>query len=65
MAQDPNLTKFKRHLTNARREMRRAVERASEVDLRRGHYAEARRRAQSVRDAADELLRSLDPSDAD
>lgn len=54
------LTKYKRHLSNARREMRTAVERASKVDLREGHRAEAVRRAKAAQDAAEELVRYLE-----
>jgi hypothetical protein len=57
--QPEELRKFKRHLSAARREVRRAVERAAEVDLRPGHVAEARRRAEVVRDEADALVRAL------
>jgi hypothetical protein len=51
---------MKRNLSTARRELRRAVERAAGVDLLPGHLAEARRRAQAVRDAADELIATVE-----
>lgn len=57
---DPELVKLKRNLSTARRELRRAVERATGVDLLPGHLAEARRRARAVRDAADELVATVE-----
>lgn len=59
MSAPPEVTKLKRNLSTARRELVRAVERAGDTDLRPGHYAEAARRARAVRDAADDLLRAL------
>jgi len=56
---DDEFRKLQRNMTTARREIRRAVERASAVDLRRGHSMEAIRRLRQVRDTADELLRAL------
>jgi hypothetical protein len=58
MASD--VAQLKRRMTMAKRELVRAVERASTVDLRRGHYVEAARRARACRDAADDLIRVLD-----
>lgn len=58
MADD--LKRFQRNMTTARRELRRAVERAAAVDLRPGHYAEARRLAEQTRDAADKLVSDLE-----
>jgi hypothetical protein len=46
-------------MTAARRELTRAVERASNVDMLIGHRKEAVRQTQAVRDAADELVRVL------
>lgn len=54
-----DLRKFKRNLSAARREIRKAVERGAATDLRPGHYAEARRLAQQIRDEADALVRRL------
>lgn len=51
--------RFRRNLSSARRELRRAVERFGEIDPLEGHRAEAVRRARGVRDAADELVRAL------
>lgn len=59
------MQRYRRNLSNARREVRRAVERASAVDLRAGHRAEAVRRAREVRDAADELVRRLEAQGKD
>lgn len=58
--QPEELRKLKRNLSTARREVRRAVERAAETELLPGHYAEARRGAEAVRDEADVLLRALE-----
>lgn len=56
--------KFTRHLSNARRELRTAVDRFAEItDPLPGHKAEALRRAQDVRDAADELVKQLEERD--
>lgn len=59
MPQTPE-QKFNRKLTTARREIRKAVERASAIDLRPGHVAEARRLTERVRDEADVLVRALE-----
>lgn len=53
--------KYQRNMSTARREIIRAVERASAVDLRPGHIAEATRLARAVRDEADALVRALTP----
>lgn len=45
---------FKRRLSNARREINKAVERAAKVDLRPGHYAEAIR---LVKEAREEVVK--------
>lgn len=57
--QPPEVTKLKRNMSTARRELLRAVERAGDTELRPGHYAEAVRLTRAVRDAADDLLRAL------
>lgn len=51
--------KFNRRLTTARREIRKAVERAAEVDMLEGHRMEALRLAQQVRDEAEALVKLL------
>lgn len=57
--------KFKRHLSNARREIKRAVERASGVDLLEGHKVEALRQIREVNAALDELDRAIQPKRSD
>lgn len=47
-------------LSAARRELLKAVDRASKVDLREGHYVEAIRRTEAVRDEAERLIQILD-----
>lgn len=54
--------KYQANLSAAQRELRRAVERAGDTDLHRGHYCEAARRARAIRDEADAILRALDPA---
>lgn len=56
MAKDPNPIR----LTAARREIVKAVERASAVDLREGHIAECKRRLNTIREEADRLIAILD-----
>jgi len=58
--QPEDLRKFKRNLSNARRELRSAVERFGEIDARKGHRLEALRRARAVKSAADELVAALE-----
>jgi len=48
------------HLARARREVVSAVQRATDVELREGHLAEAQRRANQIRDAADLALAFFD-----
>lgn len=52
--------RYQRNLSTARREIRKATERAGNTELRHGHYAEAYRLALAVRDAASELLRLIE-----
>lgn len=52
--------RYQRHLSTARREIRRAVERAQGVDLLEGHRAEAYRLAVQARDAASDLLKLIE-----
>lgn len=52
-------------MTTAQRELRKAVERAQDTQLRPGHYAKAARRALALRDATNELLSVLDGKDKD
>lgn len=54
---------IRRRMATARRELRTAVERASKVDLREGHVAEAVRLAREVKAAADALVKALDPEE--
>lgn len=46
-------------LSSAQREIRKAVERSSAVDLRQGHYVEAASRTKAIRDEADRLIQEL------
>lgn len=57
--------RLQRHMTTAQRELRKAVERAQDTQLRPGHYAKAARRALALRDATNELLSVLDGKDKD
>jgi len=58
------MRKFRRSLSTAKREMHKAVERASGVDLRPGHVAEARRLTEAIRDEADRLVEMLEKEGA-
>lgn len=54
---EPKLDKkLARHMANARREIKKAVERAEKVDLRPGHIAEARRLVQAALEECDRLI---------
>jgi hypothetical protein len=55
------IQKINRHLTNAKRELLKAVERTSEcsVDLLPGHLVEAKRRALAVEEEAAKLVDAL------
>jgi len=64
MSDAEQMRKFKRNLSNARREIYQAVERASKVDLLPGHVIEARRQAEAVRERADELVKMLEEEGA-
>jgi hypothetical protein len=52
--------RFQRNLSSARREIIKAVEHSSAVDLRPGHIAEARRRTHAILDELDALDRALE-----
>lgn len=58
------MQKLFNHMNRAHRELLKGVERAMEVDrthtLRPGHRAEIERRLRAVRDAADELVTTLE-----
>lgn len=54
---------YKRRLSNARRELRRAVERFSGVDPLKGHRVEALRLAREIKEAADELVAAAERKD--
>jgi hypothetical protein len=54
--QPEDITKIKRGLSKASREINKAVDRSSKIDLRPGHVAEAKRILVSIRDEADKFL---------
>lgn len=57
--QPPEVKRFKRNLSTARRELVRAVERFAEIDPLQGHRVEGARLAREVKAAADELVETL------
>jgi hypothetical protein len=50
-------------MTNARRELKHAVERFAEIDPREGHVTEAARLAREVRDEASRLMQAVEGND--